>query len=439
MLTCDQARFFARNGYVQVPGVVDARTCRRLVERTWQQLPPQWRREDPDSWRGTFADSCHEADLASRGGLLKYQCKDLAADPHVVAAYQRPSPVHELAWALVGTPLHAIRVRGLYAIAPSAGPQARRRAFSPHVESHPAHLVVLTYLEDVAPGGGGLSVWPGSHRDLWHAFDSKLEHAARPDLATRIAHWSAHEPIELPGRAGDVVLTHHRLLHSPSVNSRSRIRFAFLCDYTALDYQQRCQEAPGPDMWEDWPGLRRLAGDGLTAPSEFTLAPVARLPLLRRSLAWLRRVVGAPAASTIGRSEANKCEASRLARSKRSGDIWLVLSDRIEGFERNHTLDPQGSDLTALGMQVQLNGRRLVSATGGGFTAKLQARCGRNELKLLGVRGPLWLRVLAIRLPFAASEVLLRFAIDGGDATVRAAFEAPAGVDAIGGGSTPVD
>lgn len=424
MLSREQARFFARNGYVHVSGVVDAQTCRHLVERTWQQLPKHWRRDDPGTWRGTFADSCHEADLDARGGLLKYQCKELAADPHVVAAFQRPSPVHDLAHALIGKPLHAIRVRGLYAIAPRVHSGRTRRAFSPHVESHPANLVVLTYLEDVAPGGGGLSVWPGSHVDLWHAFDSKLEHAARPDLAARIARWSSYEPLELSGRAGDVVLTHHRLLHSPSRNSRRRIRFAFLCDYTPLDHHERCQEAPGADPWEDWPGLRRLADDGLEVPSEFELRRTASASVVQRSLAWIRTLVGKRETRTVGISEANKCEASLLARSKRPGDIWLSLSDRADHFDRNHTLDPAGNDLKALGVQVRLNGQSLTSATRGDLTARLVVRPGRNELSIEGVRGPLWLRVVSIRLPFAASEVLLRRAIDGREATVSCSFDA---------------
>lgn len=425
MLTREQARFFARNGYVHVSGVVDAPTCRHLVERTWQQLPPHWRRDDPGTWRGAFADSCHEADLDARGGLLKYQCKELAADPHVVAAFQRPSPVHDLAHALIGKPLHAIRVRGLYAIAPQVRPGPARRAFSPHVESHPANLVVLTYLDDVEPGGGGLSVWPGSHVDLWHAFDSKLEHAARSDLAARIARWSSYEPVELPGRAGDVVLTHHRLLHSPSRNSRRRIRFAFLCDYTPLDHLERCREAPGADPWADWPGLRSLAGDGLETASEFELRRTASASVMQRSLAWIRSLVGKRGLPTVGSSEANKCDASRLARSKRPGDVWLSLSDCDDHFDRNHTLDPRGNDLTALGVRVQLNGRTLGSATRGDFTARLAVQPGRNELTIEGVRGPLWLRVVSIRLPFVASEVLLRRAIDGRDATVRCSFDAP--------------
>lgn len=412
MLTAQQARFFARNGYVQVPGVVDADTCRHLVDRTWQVLPSHWRRDDPGTWRGEVTDSCHTVHL-DRGGLLKFQLRELADDPLVQQAFMRSSPVHDLAHQLIGRPLHRYRKRGLYAVAPAERPERLARAPAPHVEAHAAQIVMLCYLDDVAPNGGGLMVWPGSHRDLWHGFRSKLEHAAAPDLEARMARWRALAPIELPGRRGDVILTHHRLLHSPSVNTSQRIRFAFLCDYMASDHEVLCRQAPGANLWEDWPGLMALTeGRGLDDAADFELKAASRV----RWRFWWR---WAPSTD----SSRNKGEASKLARLRQPGDVWLSVSDSPRNFDRCDTLDPCGGDLMAAGLRVHLDGVPLSSRSRGDFTASLSARPGHHRITLDGIDRQLWLRVLQFELPFTRSRVLAKVELGGSVARAAVAFE----------------
>lgn len=419
MLTADQARFFARNGYVQVPGVVDAETCRHLVDRTWQVLPSHWRRDDPGTWRGEVTDSCHTVHL-DRGGLLKFQLRELADDALVQQAFMGPSPVHDLARQLIGRPLHRYRKRGLYAVAPAERPERLARAPAPHVEAHPAQIVMLCYLDDVAPNGGGLMVWPGSHRDLWQGFRSKLEYAAAPDLEARMSRWRGLAPIELPGRRGDVILTHHRLLHSPSVNRSLRIRFAFLCDYMVTDHDLLCRQAPGANLWEDWPGLVALAeGRGLDDAADFELGDAQ--PVRRRF--WWRF-------TERRESSRNKGEASNLARLRQQGDVWLSVSDSPRVFDRCDTLDPFGSDLKAAGLRVHLDGVPLSSRSRGDFTAGLPANPGHHQLTLTGIDRPLWLRVLQFELPFTRSRVLAKVALDGTVAQATVAFEVGAATDA---------
>ncbi|MGH8611919.1 MAG: phytanoyl-CoA dioxygenase family protein [Gammaproteobacteria bacterium] len=425
MLTAEQARFFARNGFLQLPRLVPEATCRHLVERTWSLLPPQWRRDAPSSWRGEVGDSCHVAGLDYRGGLLKFQIKELAADPAVVASFQPPSPVHEVAHDLIGRPLHRIRLRGLYAIAPVEYPDRLRRVPSPHVEAHPSQIIVLSYLEDVGPGGGGLLVWPGSHRAFYRAFDSKLEYVVNAGFAERLAHYCGLEPVELPGTRGDVILTHHRLLHSPSINRHERIRFGFLCDYTPQDHHALCRQLPGPDPWEDWPGVVQLAGaDGCSGDADYRMAsemdsPWTRgLPMLQR---WFARFCLRRATETA--SSRNKSDASRLSRGKRPGDVWLSVSDSPASFDWTHSLDPQGSALISLGISASLHRERLVSHSRGDIVARLAVHDGRNALVLEGVDRPLWLRVVEIRLPFDQSRMLVRRALDGRERRVDIEFD----------------
>lgn len=430
MIDREQARFFARNGFLQLRGLVPAAACAHLVEETWRHLPAHWRRDDPRTWRGPVGDSCHVATLDFRGGLMKFasgcsggaieERRKLFADPVVTANYQDPSPMHSVAHALIGRRLHPIRLRGLYAIAPVEHPDSAKAVPSPHVEAHPAQIVALTYLQDVAPGGGGLLVWPGSHRLLHSAFESKLDHVAAPGLEAGIAELRRWMPIELPGARGDIVLIHHRLLHSPSINRRDRIRFGFLCDYTSVDHLELCRQRPA-GLWDDWPGLVHLAGaDGLDGGPDFLRRPAraaTSTTRISRPIAGLLTLFREVAASQRTR---NKAEASLLGRSRRPGETWLTVADCPELFDSNERLDPRGSELarrspwwpTRRPLQVLLNGTPLASATRGGFTARLDVREGANVLQLLDVRSRLWLRVLEVRAPFSASRVIVRSEVD---------------------------
>ena len=174
MLSEAQLGFFARNGFLHVPRWIDPDTCRQMVDHTWRRLPPGWRRDDASTWTGSVGDSCHIAGLEARLGLLKFQGGDLLQNPSIDGAFASNARGGELADALLGHPLGRFRVRGLYCIAPMPASSSHRG--EPHIEAHPSQLIALCYLEDVAPRGGGLHVWPGSHRELYPALGSKLEH-----------------------------------------------------------------------------------------------------------------------------------------------------------------------------------------------------------------------------------------------------------------------
>lgn len=397
MLNQELARAFARDGYLHLHDMVDARTCGALAAETWAVLPPHWRRDDPASWRGEVTDSCHAAELGQRGGHLKYQLKALADHPGVVAAFQPGSPMHAFATDLIGRPLHRIRLRGLYVVAPVHRAYRIPTGPSPHVEAHPAQIIALCYLEDVAPGGGGLLVWPGSHHAFHPAFRSKLDYVADDQLAAVYAHYRGLAPVELPGRRGDVILIHNRLLHSPSINRSRRLRLAFLCDYTSLDHTDLCQQVPGSDPFEDWPGVKRWLGDERIEPAR--CQPWSWWQRLRNSLHATRRL---PKNRT--QSSLNKADASRLARARRPGDVWLSISDSPKWFEHRDSLDPMGSDLTAAGIRARWNGTELQSSSRGDITVRLTDLRTENHLEISGIDRPLWVRVLELRSPFSASR-----------------------------------
>ncbi len=137
MLTEQQRGFFARNGYLLVPGLIPDAACGHLVEQTWRRPPPSWSRDDPSSWTGDVTDSCHTASLKQRRGHLKYQGKAYGSDPVVESAFGRGSRLDAVAGDLIGHRLAEVLVRGLYVISPYPEAASAPSGCRPHVESHP--------------------------------------------------------------------------------------------------------------------------------------------------------------------------------------------------------------------------------------------------------------------------------------------------------------
>ncbi|MEO5671613.1 MAG: phytanoyl-CoA dioxygenase family protein [Ramlibacter sp.] len=402
-----QLGFFARNGFLHVPGLIGEDTCRKLVDHTWTRMPPQWVRNDSSSWAGALPDSCHIADLKVRRGLLQFQKGDLLGNATIEGAFSSTAIGGELGRALIGHPLANMRVRGLYCIVPLDDSITYPGAIAkPHIESHPAQLIALCYLDEVARGGGGLHVWPGSHRDIYPAMGSRLEHVATPRYDTVFAKWARLEPLELPGHRGDIVIIHHRLLHAPSVNRTRNIRYGFLCDYQRDDFRDLCAMPPGLDLWEDWPAIAKLPPQARNGPSDFRLRDqggwVDKVPLHAKGY----RLSVAHTADTDP-SSVRKADASALARSRREGETWLALSDD-PGTAKDTELFPRGSDLGAAGVSVRVDGSPLRSLCQYDIIARLDSSPGDHVIEVEGLQRVAWLRILMIRLPFIRTEFLLK-------------------------------
>lgn len=411
LLDDDQRGFFARNGFLHVRGLIKPDTCSKLVDHTWTRLPRDWQRDRPASWDGVVPDSCHTSDVRTRRGHLQFQKGDLLGHPVIEAAFASTAVGGELAQELIGHKLARMRVRGLYCIVPLP-PSVTLKGGRPHIESHAAQLVALCYLEDVEKGGGGLSVWPGSHREVYPAMGSKLEHVPTPAYDAVFDKWARLRPVEIPGKCGDVVIIHHRLLHAPSLNRSSRMRYGFLCDYQRDDFRRLSTEHPGADLWEDWPAMARLRPWVRDAAPDYVLQPVEGfadvVPLHARRLS-----------ATNGRetnpSNVRKSDASALARSRRDGDVWLALSD--EACTADDTeLFPRGSEL---GVSVRVDGKTVASVCRYDFFARLDLGPGEHVVEIEGLDRQVWLRVLSLRLPFIRSSFLARQALSPGRAALK--------------------
>lgn len=406
MLNADELGFFARNGFLRVPGVASEADCQVLIEETWKLLPAHWRRDEPAGWTGSVQDSCHTAPVDFRRGHLKFQKGSFPVLDVHHACFATDSPLGQAAQALLGVPLAPVRHRGLYCVVPTEfGEPASRPAH--HIESHPAHLIALTYLADVAQGGGGLLVWPGSHRELYRTMGSKLEHVSTPASIEAYSRWTRYEPFEVFGRRGDSVLIHHRLLHAPSVNRSSRMRYAFLCDYMRHDFKLQCAQAPGDDLWADWPALRGLAGQRVDEGSDIRLAQARPVD------ADAAGAASAGLRPALDVSVRLKTEASRLARLRQPGDLWLVITDD-EAASRNASVLPAGWSGAGQGLKLLVDGERVHSLTKAEWITRLQAAGPSVRIQVSPAPRPLWMKLVRVALPFEASVLLHRAALPVG-------------------------
>lgn len=421
MLTPEQLGFFARNGFLHLEAVASPAVCEALVERTWTRLPKDWSRDDRSTWKGMAQDSCHIADVRVRRGHFQFQKGDLIGDPTIASAFSERAAGGDVARQLIGHPLSKMRLRGLYCIVPLADEIRFKSMARPHIESHPAQLILLCYLRDVAPGGGGLHVWPGSHREIYPAMGSRLEHVGTPEYDAIFARWASLTPHEVPGRQGDVVIIHHRLLHAPSLNRLDRIRYAFLCDYQREDFRNLCTLRPSSDVWEDWPAIAALPPALRDAPPDIALAPQTGLVETTTLDAEHVRLSVAHTKNTDP-SNVRKADASALARSRRADDIWLLLSDN-PATANDWEIYPRGADLSATGLRIWVDGNPVDSVCRYDHIARLPLGPGQHRVRIDGLDRRAWLRVLKVRLPFVETEFLLKAELATGPAEFE--FHAP--------------
>ncbi len=253
-LTDDDIRFFVREGYLVKRGVLDPDLMARGRERMWRNLPPPLERGKPETWIGPFPEPVNDGSSHRHQYMWKYRkpgdedwmVRLLATDPSVMGMAEQLLGEGKL--------VEPDRIRGIYCVLPEG--DAAPRPLGCHVDAHPFHLGVVGYIDDVEPGGGGFTVWPGSHRVFYrdftrrYVFDKTPEYLAHKDEVSRMP------PMDCHGKAGDIVFWHHRMGHSVGHNRTGRIRQAVLYDYKRADLDE--DAPPGDDMWVDWPGVRAV-------------------------------------------------------------------------------------------------------------------------------------------------------------------------------------
>lgn len=117
----------------------------------------------------------------------------------------------------------------------------------------PFTLGVTTYLDDVHPRGGGLTVWPGTHRQVarWVG-----EHGpgALSQATVEAVLESDTSPFEVTGPAGTAVLWHPLLIHTGGMHLGREARVAAFTRFSRRDIEQTFAETLA-DPFSGWAGI----------------------------------------------------------------------------------------------------------------------------------------------------------------------------------------
>ena len=234
--------------------------------------------------------------------------------PEVTSSVDDPDPrgTRLRGWPVWG----GKELRGLYCVLPQertdSSPALTDAArASAHIDPEPVHLVASAYIDRVGQGGGGIALFPGSHRLLYESEPDSADlarysilHPPHPDSGAAAFvlpqppglkdALDAIEPFEFYGDEGDVILWHGRMFHAatPNYSKPPQIRQMVLYDVykkSVYDrvYAGRYVRGPrpspppnvrkhygfelgpaapppeprpqGPGLWDDWSAAVRTA------------------------------------------------------------------------------------------------------------------------------------------------------------------------------------
>ena len=321
-LTEEEIRFFVKNGFLVKRNVLDPKLCAVARDRLWVGNTSKYlRRHDSSSWIRGFpvTDQKSTPDgMNDRSKQFSWRLRELSGDedmidllprrvfpwfeeflgegevvlPEVTSSENDPDPQGS---RLRGWPVWGGKeLRGIYCVLPEerdeSSPSFREAALGgAHMDPEPVHLVVSGYIDTVPQNGGGIALFPGSHRLLYEA-DTESADIARysifhpphpesgaaefvlpqpPELRKML---KDIEPFEFYGEEGDIVLWHGRMFHSATHNYSDppRIRQMIIYDAYKKSVHKRSFEhryvkggRPSPP-----PNIRREHGIDLGPASE---------------------------------------------------------------------------------------------------------------------------------------------------------------------------
>jgi hypothetical protein len=243
-LTIDQKRHFAEHGFVHVPGVVP----RIMVDRALQAI------------NHSLGEGMDPAEI-TRFRARSY-CPELQGTPPITDLLNR-TPAFALAESLVGegniAPVSSGQIALRFPTMQDPPPLPNPHLDGMHTPTNgvPAGeilsftLLLGVMLSDLdRPFAGNLAVWPGTHRIYEHYFRERGPQSllqGMPDVPIP-------PPVQLTGRAGDVVLCHYQLAHGISPNVSPHVRYAIYFRLHHVAHATQKWEAM-TNIWLEWDGL----------------------------------------------------------------------------------------------------------------------------------------------------------------------------------------
>ncbi|TVR52115.1 MAG: hypothetical protein EA425_05615 [Puniceicoccaceae bacterium] len=254
-LSYNERRSLYEDGYIVLRGAVPelmVRNARRAINASLGE-------------RGLHPDELPE--MRSRT-----YCKELVEDP-VIVDLARKTPVATMGEFLVGAgnlrPVTRaqIALRFPQIVARPREPGGHLDGIGTGINGVPVGTFIRSFtmlavvlLQDVPEDYmGSFTVWPGSHRFFEDFFrDPKRDPSI---LAKGMPEDELpHGPIQIRGQAGDVVLSHHQLVHGAAPNYSPEIRYAAIFRLGHVDAQANGSSVMS-DIWREWPGMRDVVGE----------------------------------------------------------------------------------------------------------------------------------------------------------------------------------
>jgi hypothetical protein len=248
MLSRQQKRQFAEQGYLQIPGVIPP----VLVDAARQAI------NHSIGYVGLGGEDMENSRSA-------FFCAELLEAPVILDLYQR-TPVIQLAESLMGAgnvlPVKRAKPYPRFPLPPGQDPPVLRghldgigngsNGMAKGVYRRGFTAFAVIYLADVTgPYSGNFTVWPKSHR----FFAEYFKREGHEILANGMPQVELPEPpVMLTGKAGDLILAHHQLYHDACPNVSPNVRYAVIARLQHKDCPEN-EYAAFTDIWREWPGV----------------------------------------------------------------------------------------------------------------------------------------------------------------------------------------
>jgi hypothetical protein len=244
-LTAEQKRKLIEDGYIVIPGAVP----KRMIDDAMKAINHSIGRGIPEQHGGAN------------------YCAELEREPVIMDLYKQTDAA-VLLGSLVGSqcdPVHNAQIALRFpeyrdSPDPSAGAHLDGLLkLKEGVVQNFTALVGIMLSDQLEPGMGNFTVYPGSHRLYEQYFRERgpdvLLHEQAIQTKFRSPNIALPQPVQLTGQAGDMVISHYQLVHAGGPNTSPRIRYS--CYYRIFHSDiQSDWRAPLTSMWKHWPGLQ---------------------------------------------------------------------------------------------------------------------------------------------------------------------------------------
>ncbi len=219
ILSTSQIDEFIETGCTVVREAFPRKVAHGVCERVWDKIEARdsVRRDDRATWKPLvhLQESLND-ELTAQAWSPRF-CA--AIDQLLGAA--RWHPISSLGWFPVSLP----GFESAAWHAPKKGWHVDGQQFHHHLDSPDQGLLPLVILTDIAPGGGGTCIVPGSHKIVAQILqDAEPDGLSIEELSARVQHIPRDNAQEITGSAGDVALLHPFMLHARSMNTNDAIR-----------------------------------------------------------------------------------------------------------------------------------------------------------------------------------------------------------------------